>query len=239
MLRNQATALIRYEHIETTVPKAKELRPFVERLITIAKRGVAAGDGNGRLLHARRLVGRELVDGEVVGKLFDTIAPRFAERPGGYTRILRLGYRRGDSAEVAQLELVGSEYDPKAEPKETKAAAARSRRPASADDSARRRIGSAARARGCRSGQQESRQGRPDQGPRRQTHDSAKGRLDAQGLGIRDWGLGISAVAHPDATHPNPQSLVPNPWFCSKSQHNSAVPAWHRPCSSIGHGATS
>ncbi len=124
MLRNQATALIRYEHIETTVPKAKELRPFVERLITIAKRGVAAGDGNGRLLHARRLVGCELVDGEVVGKLFDTIAPRFAERPGGYTRILRLGYRRGDSAEVAQLELVGSEYDPKAEPKQTKAAAA-------------------------------------------------------------------------------------------------------------------
>ena len=124
MLRNQATALIRYEHIETTVPKAKELRPFVERLITIAKRGVAAGDGNGRLLHARRLVGRELVDGEIVGKLFDTIAPRFAERPGGYTRILRLGYRRGDSAEVAQLELVGSEYDPKAEPKDAKAAAA-------------------------------------------------------------------------------------------------------------------
>jgi large subunit ribosomal protein L17 len=124
MLRNQATALIRYEHIETTVPKAKELRPFVERLITIAKRGVAAGDGNGKLLHARRIVGRDLVDGDVVGKLFETIAPRFAERPGGYTRILRLGYRRGDSAEVAQLELVGSEYDPKAEPKQTKAAAA-------------------------------------------------------------------------------------------------------------------
>ena len=124
LLRNQATALLRYEHIETTVPKAKELRPFVERLITIAKRGVAAGDGNGKLLHARRLVGRELGDGDVVGKLFDTLAPRFAERPGGYTRILRLGYRRGDSAEVAQLELVGSEYDPKAEPKQTKAAAA-------------------------------------------------------------------------------------------------------------------
>ena len=123
MLRNQATALIRYEHIETTVPRAKELRPFVERLITIAKRGVAGGEGNGRLLHARRLVGREIADGDVVGKLFETIAPRFAERPGGYTRILRLGYRRGDSAEVAQLELVGSEYDPKAEPKQTKAAA--------------------------------------------------------------------------------------------------------------------
>ena len=125
MLRNQATALIRYEHIETTVPKAKELRPFVERLITVAKRGVAAGNGNGRLLHARRLVGRELVDGEVVSKLFDTIAPRFADRPGGYTRILRLGFRRGDSAEMAQLELVGSEYDPKAEPSATKTAAAK------------------------------------------------------------------------------------------------------------------
>src|SRR5919106_6796063 len=114
MLRNQAIALLRHEHIETTVPKAKELRPFVERLITIAKRGVAAGDGNGRLLHARRLVGRELVDGDVVGKLFDTLAPRFAERPGGYTRILRLGIRRGDAAEVAQIELVGSEYNPRA-----------------------------------------------------------------------------------------------------------------------------
>ncbi len=122
MLRNQATALIRYEHIETTVPKAKELRPFVERLITIAKRGVAAGDG--KVLHARRLIGRDLVDGEVVIKLFDTIAPRFADRPGGYTRILRLGYRRGDSAEIAQLELVGSEYDPKAEKKPGKSAQA-------------------------------------------------------------------------------------------------------------------
>ena len=124
MLRNQATALIRYEHIETTVPRAKELRPFVERLITIAKRGMAGGDGNGKLLHARRLVARDLVDREVVGKLFDTIAPRFAERPGGYTRILRIGYRRGDSSEVAQLELVGSEYDPKATPKDTKTATA-------------------------------------------------------------------------------------------------------------------
>jgi large subunit ribosomal protein L17 len=124
MLRNQATALIRYEHIETTVARAKELRPFVERLITVAKRGMAGGDGNGKLLHARRLVARDLVDREVVGKLFDTIAPRFAERPGGYTRILRLGYRRGDSAEVAQLELVGSEYDPKATSKETKSGTA-------------------------------------------------------------------------------------------------------------------
>ena len=114
MLRNQATALLRHEHLTTTVPKAKELRPFVERLITVAKRGLASGGANGRVLTARRLVMHDLQDGEVVTKLFDTIAPRFASRPGGYTRLLRLGYRRGDSAEVAQVELVGSEFNPKA-----------------------------------------------------------------------------------------------------------------------------
>jgi len=117
MLRNQATALLRYEHLTTTVPRAKELRPFVERLITIAKRGVAGGEKNGHALTARRLVMRDLQDREVVTKLFDTLAPRFAERPGGYTRLLRIGYRKGDSAEVAQVELVGSEYDPKAKAK--------------------------------------------------------------------------------------------------------------------------
>ena len=120
MFRNQAHALIKYEHLETTVPRAKELRPFVERLITIAKRGNAGGDANGRMLSARRLVGRDLPDQDVIRKLFDTIAPRFAGRPGGYTRIIRLGYRRGDSAEVAQIELIGSEFDPKAAPKDTK-----------------------------------------------------------------------------------------------------------------------
>jgi large subunit ribosomal protein L17 len=114
MLRNQATALLRYEHLTTTVPRAKELRPFVERLITVAKRGVSGGDTNGHLLNARRLVMRDLQDREVVTKLFDTLAPRFAARAGGYTRLLRLGYRKGDSAEVAQVELVGSEFDPKA-----------------------------------------------------------------------------------------------------------------------------
>ena len=114
LLRNQAMALLRHERIETTVPKAKELRPFVERLITIAKRGVASGEANGKMLHARRMVLAELPDKDVVGKLFDDLAPRFAERPGGYTRILRVGFRRGDSAEVAQIELVGSEYDPAA-----------------------------------------------------------------------------------------------------------------------------
>ena len=118
LLRNQAIALLRHEKIETTLPKAKELRPFVERLITIAKRGVAAGDVPARTLHARRLVLAELPDKDVVGKLFETLAPRFADRPGGYTRILRVGFRRGDSAEVAHVELVGSEYDPKAAEKD-------------------------------------------------------------------------------------------------------------------------
>ena len=114
MLRNQATALLRHEHLTTTVPKAKELRPFVERIITVAKRGLADGGANGRVLTARRLVMEDLQDRDVVSKLFETIAPRFASRPGGYTRLLRLGFRRGDSAEMAQVELVGSEFDPKA-----------------------------------------------------------------------------------------------------------------------------
>ena len=114
MLRNQATALLKHEHLTTTVPKAKEFRPFVERLITVAKRGLAAGEANGRVLNARRLVMQDLQDRDVVSKLFDTIAPRFAARPGGYTRLLRVGFRQGDSAPVAQVELVGSEFDPKA-----------------------------------------------------------------------------------------------------------------------------
>src|SRR4029079_623348 len=109
------------------VPKAKELRPFVERLITIAKRGLAGGAANGRTLHARRLVLQDIQDRDVVAKLFDTIAPRFETRPGGYTRILRLGYRRGDSAEVAQIELVGSEFNPNAEA--DKAAASEEKKP--------------------------------------------------------------------------------------------------------------
>jgi large subunit ribosomal protein L17 len=118
LLRNQATALLRHEHLTTTVPKAKELRPFVERIITIAKRGVAGGSADKaaviKTLNARRLVMQDLQDRDVVTKLFDTIAPRFAERAGGYTRLLRLGFRKGDSAEVAQVELVGSEFDPQA-----------------------------------------------------------------------------------------------------------------------------
>ncbi len=96
-LRNMATSLFRHERIETTTAKAKELRPFAERLITLAKRGD---------LHARRLAGRLIADRQVLGKLFDDIGPRFTERPGGYTRILKLGNRRGDAAEMAPIELV-------------------------------------------------------------------------------------------------------------------------------------
>lgn len=109
LLRNQASALLRHEHLVTTVPKAKELRPFVERLITIAKRGVADGESP-KTLHARRLVMQDIQDRAVVRKLFSTIAPRFSSRSGGYTRLLRLGFRRGDAADIAQVELVGSEY---------------------------------------------------------------------------------------------------------------------------------
>ena len=120
LLRNLAENLIRHEHIETTVPKAKELKPFVERLITIAKRGIADG-ANGKALTARREVLKDIQNRDVVGKLFTEIAPRFATRPGGYTRLLRIGFRQGDAAEVARIELVGSEYNPKA--KEEKDAA--------------------------------------------------------------------------------------------------------------------
>lgn len=112
LLRNQAQALLRHERISTTVAKAKELRPFVERLITVAKRGIADGDDTIRAVNARRMVRRDLADRAVAAKLFDTIAPRFAGRPGGYTRLLRIGFRRGDAAEMAQVELIGSEYNP-------------------------------------------------------------------------------------------------------------------------------
>ena len=97
MLRNLATSLFRYERIETTTAKAKELRPYAERLITLARRGD---------LHARRLVARRIQDREILGKLFDEIASRYAERPGGYTRILKLGTRKGDAAEISLIELV-------------------------------------------------------------------------------------------------------------------------------------
>jgi large subunit ribosomal protein L17 len=125
-LRNQAQMLLRHERIDTTLAKAKELRPFVERLITRAKRGIEDGAETTRALHARRLVARDIADKKVAGKLFGTIAPRFAERPGGYTRVLHLGRRQSDSAEIAQIELVGSEYDPSQDTDDAAAAGAAS-----------------------------------------------------------------------------------------------------------------
>jgi large subunit ribosomal protein L17 len=106
LLRNLATALFERERIRTTLAKAKELRPYAEKLITLAKRDADR-------LHARRLVQRDIRDEGVVKKLFDNLGARFAARAGGYTRILRLGPRRGDGAEMAILELLGSEYKPK------------------------------------------------------------------------------------------------------------------------------
>jgi large subunit ribosomal protein L17 len=114
LLRNQATALLRHEHIETTVPKARELKPFVEKLITVAKRGLATGDAV-KKLNARRHISEDLADTKVVDKLFAEVAPRFSTRPGGYTRLLKVGPRRGDSADMARIELVGSEYNPNLE----------------------------------------------------------------------------------------------------------------------------
>jgi large subunit ribosomal protein L17 len=96
-LRNMATSLFRHGRIETTTAKAKELRPFAERLVTLAKRGD---------LHARRLAARKIQDRQVLGSLFDEIGPRYSERPGGYTRILKLGNRKGDAAEMSLIELV-------------------------------------------------------------------------------------------------------------------------------------
>ena len=123
MLRNQSMDLLRYERIDTTVARAKELRPYVERIISIAKRSLNAPEGSQHGVTARRRVHAEIPDREVVTKLFATIAPRFAERPGGYTRMLRLGHRRGDNADVATVELIGSEYNPAAKADADKAAA--------------------------------------------------------------------------------------------------------------------
>ena len=114
MLRNQALNLLRHERIQTTVPKAKDLRPFVERIISIAKRSLDAPEGSSRAVTARRRVAADIADREVVQKLFSDIAPRYTGRAGGYTRLLRLGHRRGDAADMASVELVGSEYNPDA-----------------------------------------------------------------------------------------------------------------------------
>jgi large subunit ribosomal protein L17 len=99
-LRNLTTSLFERERIRTTLMKAKELRPFAEKLITMSKKGG---------LHRRRLAARQIHDARILRKLFDTYAARFLDRPGGYTRILKLGPRKGDGAEMAIVEMVGSE----------------------------------------------------------------------------------------------------------------------------------
>ena len=97
MFSNMASALIKHEQIKTTLPKAKELRPIVEKLVTLAKRGD---------LHARRQVLRFIAYKKIVSKLFDELGPRYGSRNGGYTRIVKTGPRRGDAASMCILELV-------------------------------------------------------------------------------------------------------------------------------------
>lgn len=114
MFRNQLASLIESERIVTTLPKAKELRPLVEKLITLSKNDS---------VHNRRQAARQVPDDTLVAKLFDTIGPRFSTRPGGYTRIMKLGARRGDAAEMAILELVersGEKTEAKTEAPATK-----------------------------------------------------------------------------------------------------------------------
>ncbi|MDP9160916.1 MAG: 50S ribosomal protein L17 [Acidobacteriota bacterium] len=121
LLRNLVTSLILEERIETTLPKAKALRPQVEKMITLGKRGDLA---------ARRLAGAYLMTSAAVDKLFDTIGPRFGDRNGGYLRIVHLGWRKGDGADTAFVELLGSEK--LQEEKREKRAEIRSKRAAEA-----------------------------------------------------------------------------------------------------------
>ena len=104
LLRNMAAALVKHEQITTTLPKARELRPYVEKLITLAKHG---GLSNRRLAHARMLDDAQLV------KLFDVLAPRYADRAGGYTRVIKAGIRAGDASPMAVIELVERDVDAK------------------------------------------------------------------------------------------------------------------------------
>jgi large subunit ribosomal protein L17 len=115
MLRNMVTSLFREERVETTLPRAKEARRFAERMITFAKRGD---------LHARRQAARMVRDNSVLKKLFEDIGPRFAERHGGYTRILKTGFRAGDNAEMSLLELLPDEKALARKAEEAAAAAA-------------------------------------------------------------------------------------------------------------------
>jgi len=104
MFANMAASLIEHEQIVTTLPKAKEIRPIVEKLVTLGKRGD---------LHARRQAISAIRDAKLVAKLFDTLAPRYAERHGGYLRIMKAGFRQGDNAPIAVVEFVDRDVDAK------------------------------------------------------------------------------------------------------------------------------
>jgi large subunit ribosomal protein L17 len=104
MFENMAASLIKHEQIVTTLPKAKDLRPIVEKLVTLGKRGD---------LHSRRQAIAKLQDETIVKKLFDVLAPRYAERKGGYTRVLKAGFRHGDSAPIGVIEFVDRDVDAK------------------------------------------------------------------------------------------------------------------------------
>ena len=111
MARTMVTQIIQHERIKTTEAKAKFIRSYVEKLITLAKHGNKANlaetaDGTARFVNAHRLAAARLNDPDMVRKLFETIAPRYEKRPGGYTRILKLGRRDGDAAEMVLLEMV-------------------------------------------------------------------------------------------------------------------------------------
>jgi large subunit ribosomal protein L17 len=110
MLRNLVTSFLEKERVRTTLAKAKEARPLAEKMITLGKKGT---------LHARRQVLAFVRKEGVVTKVFDDLGPRFGQRPGGYSRIVKLGLRGGDGAQMAMLELIGSEFKKKAKKKET------------------------------------------------------------------------------------------------------------------------
>jgi len=111
LLRNLVTSFLERERMRTTLAKAKEVRPLAEKMITLGKRGT---------LHARRQVLAFVKTEAVVAKVFDDLGPRFGQRPGGYSRIIKLGRRMGDGAQMAMLELIGSEFKKKAKKKKDK-----------------------------------------------------------------------------------------------------------------------
>ena len=125
MFRNLVTSLFRHERITTTTPKAKEIKRYADKFITLAKQGTP---------HARRQANRDVRDVEVLNKLFETIGPRFKSRPGGYTRIVRVGRRAGDAAEMATIELVERSAPATAEGGEKKAEGEKKAKPKKAKE---------------------------------------------------------------------------------------------------------